>query len=149
MSKNNIKLIMENWNNFVNEAPKDPQKAKDEILKKIKDDIAAAKKAGDKDKVKKLEKKLNQKKAELAGPSDNPDQKKPVKEQAFDSKLASNRPVYKMEGKFVIATIKYNGKEYVGKARIRMGNIGRAKVRAAADARNQISRAISSEPAPK
>ena len=91
MSKNNIKLIMENWNNFVNEAPKDPIKAKDEILQKIKDEIAAVEKQLKSDKtqsdnkaktkrlqakLKKLKEKLKKKEADLAGPGGNADQKK-------------------------------------------------------------------------
>ena len=101
MSKDNMKLIMENWNKFVNEAPEDPMETKNKILKKIKDEIAAVEKeikslktpaakitgpirmAASKikmkklqDKLKKLKEKLKKKEADLAGPGGNAAQQK-------------------------------------------------------------------------
>jgi predicted nucleic acid-binding Zn-ribbon protein len=154
----------------------DPIKAKNKILKKIKDEIAAVEKeikslkkpaakiptpigmASSKiklkrlqAKLKKLKEKLKKKEADLAGPGGNADQKKKskIKEQASSATLRNTKPTFKMEGNMVIATIKHNGKEYIGKAKIRAGNIGMARTSAATRARRELAKAIAQEPAAK
>ena len=153
----------------------DPIKAKNKILKKIKDEIAAVEKeikslktpaakiptpigmASSKiklkrlqAKLKKLKEKLKKKEADLAGPGGNADQKKSkIKEQASDVTLRNTKPTFKMEGNMVVATIKHKGKEYIGKAKIRAGNIGMARTSAATRARRELAKAIAQEPAAK
>ena len=63
---------------------------------------------------------------------------------AEDVTLTNTRPKYEMKGKMIVATIEKDGKSFVGKAKIRGGNIGMAKTSAAARARQQMARAMAS-----
>lgn len=124
----------------------DPIKQKEAMIKKLQKQHAAEK---DPKKKAALKKKLEKLKADLAGPSGNPDQKKPVKEQVTDEELKNTKPQCKKEGNYVVCTIKHKGKTVKGKGKIRLGNLGMAKTTAETRARQALARAIAQEPGTK